>query len=143
MNDLKSTNSLFEMDASEVPDDYVCYVSALFLLLNWRHSHLPKEVSFNMLLTCKMGTTVCRSNGFFSVLQNDVFSVIFDYFFFLTSYIQIVLPCKHLESGHCFFFSIAHKVYNEKLQCSPLSLSIHNNQFFSFFLQFPYFCLIG
>lgn len=82
MNDLKSTNSLFEMDASEVPDDYVCYVSALFLLLNWRHSHLPKEVSFNMLLTCKMGTTVRRSNGFFSVLQNDVFSVIFDYFFF-------------------------------------------------------------
>lgn len=29
MNDLKSTNSLFEMDASEVPDDYVlclCFV---------------------------------------------------------------------------------------------------------------------
>ena len=53
----------------------IYYVSALFLLLNWGHSHLPKEVSFNMLLTCKMGTTVPLSNGFSAVLQNDVFSV--------------------------------------------------------------------
>lgn len=110
------------------------YVSALFLLLNWRHSHLPKEISFNMLLMCKMGTTVPLSNGFSSVLQNDVFSVIFDYFFFFFNLLHPdSFTLRMSESGHCFFFSVAHKVYNEKVQWSPLSLSIHNNQFFQLF----------
>ena len=78
MNDLKSTNNLLEMDASEVPNDYIlclCFVFTpgdilicpkKFLLICCSRAKWEPQFLYQMafLLSCKM------------------MSLVFDYFFF-------------------------------------------------------------